>query len=59
MSRGLKDGSVSSDLFAQEAPQPRRPAAQHEGHRQRLRDRFSKAPEALPDYELLDLLRFS
>src|SRR5215470_12546048 len=58
MSRGLKDGSVSSDLFAQEAPQPRRPAAQHEGHRQRLRDRFSKAPEALPDYELLELVLY-
>lgn len=26
------------------------------GHRERLRDRFLEAPEALPDYELLELL---
>ena len=31
----------------------------HEGHRQRLRDRFRKTgPEALPDYELLELILF-
>lgn len=30
--------------------------AQHAGHRERLRDRFLDAPEALPDYEVLELL---
>lgn len=30
--------------------------AHYLGHRQRLRDRFLKAPDALPDYELLELL---
>jgi DNA repair protein RadC len=29
---------------------------EHHGHRQRLRQRFLAAPEALPDYELLELL---
>jgi DNA repair protein RadC len=58
MSRGLKDGSVSPDLFAKGAPQRPRPGAQHAGHRQRLRDRFTKAPEALPDYELLELVLY-
>lgn len=28
----------------------------HQGHRQRLRQRFLDAPQALPDYELLELL---
>ncbi|ARJ67695.1 hypothetical protein WV31_19560 [Magnetospirillum sp. ME-1] len=28
----------------------------HKGHRERLRNRFIEAPEALPDYELLELL---
>lgn len=28
------------------------------GHRSRLRERFAKAPESLPDYELLELLLF-
>ena len=37
-----------------EAPQPHRA-----GHRQRLRERFRKGgPEALPDYELLELVLF-
>jgi DNA repair protein RadC len=63
MSRGLKDATISPDLLRQEAP-PRpetpRPAAQHEGHRQRLKDRFTNGgPEALPDYELLELVLFS
>lgn len=31
-------------------------AANHKGHRERLRTRFLEAPEALPDYELLELL---
>ncbi len=63
MSRGLKDVTVSPDLFVREVPQQgarRRTAAQHEGHRQRLKDRFTDGgPEALPDYELLELLLFS
>jgi DNA repair protein RadC len=66
MSRGLKDANVFPDLFQQEAaqrirqeaPQRPRPAAQHEGHRQRLKDRFTKAPEALPDYELLEIVLY-
>lgn len=43
-----------------EAPAPFVPARPHYlGHRQRLRDRFMAAdPEALPDYELLELLLF-
>lgn len=31
---------------------------QHTGHRDRLRARFLEAPDALPDYELLELLLF-
>jgi DNA repair protein RadC len=31
----------------------------HAGHRERLRDRFLKAPDALPDYELLEMLLFA
>ena len=30
----------------------------HTGHRDRLRERFLNAPDALPDYELLELLLF-
>ena len=30
----------------------------HAGHRERLRARFSAAPDALPDYELLELILF-
>lgn len=30
----------------------------HAGHRARLRERFLKSPEALPDYELLELILF-
>lgn len=30
----------------------------HSGHRSRLRERFLKAPEALPDYELLEIILF-
>lgn len=30
----------------------------HTGHRERLRERFLKSPDALPDYELLELLLF-
>jgi DNA repair protein RadC len=31
-------------------------APDHKGHRERLRKRFLEAPEALPDYEILELL---
>lgn len=31
----------------------------HAGHRERLRDRFLAAPDALPDYELLEMLLFA
>ncbi len=44
-----------------EAPQPfdGRPTKHYHGHRARLRERFMKAtPEALADYELLELLLF-
>lgn len=34
------------------------PKSQHSGHRDRLRERFLNAPDALPDYELLELLLF-
>ena len=33
-----------------------KPTDDHKGHRQRLRERFLKSGEALPDYELLELL---
>jgi len=35
-------------------PMPDHPS--HKGHRERLRERFVKAPDALPDYEVLELL---
>jgi len=57
MGRGLRDANVAADLFEHEKP---RPAPDHEGHRQRLKDRFAKAgPGALHDYELLELILFS
>lgn len=38
---------------------PAEPAKHHEGHRQRLKNRFTQAgPDALADYELLELLLF-
>ena len=38
---------------------PKPPKPHHHGHRERLRERFAKTgPEALPDYELLELLLF-
>ncbi|WP_096702265.1 DNA repair protein RadC [Magnetospirillum sp. 15-1] len=40
-----------------EGDDPTSPAGtSHKGHRERLRSRFIEAPEALPDYELLELL---
>ena len=55
MSGGLKDsgpGPEQKSLF--------KDADQRSGHRQRLKDRFvTGGPEALPDYELLELVLFS
>jgi DNA repair protein RadC len=60
MSSGLKDANAFADLFQQEVQQRQRPAALHDGHRQRLKHRFTNAgPEALPDYELLELVLFN
>jgi DNA repair protein RadC len=59
MSRGLKDANAAADLFEVQQSPPRPRAADHEGHRQRLRARFEKEPDALPDYELLELVLFS
>ncbi len=36
----------------------KKPKHNHGGHRDRLRERFLNAPDALPDYELLELLLF-
>ena len=48
--RGLADGAMQVEL----SPKPH-----YWGHRQRLRDRFlACADEAMPDYELLELLLF-
>ncbi len=41
------------------APQPPRPIPHYWGHRDRLRKRFREGgPEALPDYELMELILF-
>lgn len=54
-SRG-KDGEAASGLGGLfEAPAT---APLHSGHRSRLRERFRKGPELLPDYELLELVLF-
>ncbi|KAB2944025.1 MAG: DNA repair protein RadC [Hyphomicrobium sp.] len=51
-SGGKADASEQGSFL--EAPLP-----DHTGHRQRLRERFRKGgPDALPDYELLELLLF-
>ena len=55
MSGGLKDRGASPEqasLF--------KDTDQRSGHRRRLKDRFvSGGPEALPDYELLELVLFN
>src|SRR3954447_2001842 len=55
MSGGLKDRGASpeqSSLF--------KDTDQRSGHRQRLKDRFvNGGPEALPDYELLEMVLFN
>ena len=57
MSGGLKDRGASPEqtsLFKEARSDG------HSGHRQRLKERFvSGGPEALPDYELLELVLFS
>jgi len=59
MGRGLRDANVAADLFEHEKPQ-QGPAPDHEGHRQRLRDRFDNGgPGAVHDYELLELVLFN
>lgn len=59
MSSGLKDANAVVDLFPHGVAQARKPAARHDGHRQRLKDRFANGgEEALPDYELLELVLF-
>ena len=51
-----RDGPEQSSLFKPE----RRAGSGYAGHRQRLKERFVAAgPEALPDYELLELVLFS
>jgi DNA repair protein RadC len=60
MSSGLKDANVVVDLFPHGVAQGSKPAAPHDGHRQRLKDRFANGgEEAVPDYELLELVLFS
>jgi DNA repair protein RadC len=59
MGRGLRDANAAADLFEQQKPQ-QAPAADHEGHRKRLRERLANGgPAAVPDYELLELILFS
>ena len=58
MSGGLKDRSAGTALSGQGSLLPEED--QRSGHRQRLKDRFvAGGPEALPDYELLELVLFS
>lgn len=48
---------MPNDLF--QTPKPKDKKPHHSGHRQRLRDRFIKSgPDALADYELLELILF-
>ena len=61
MSGGLKDRSAGAVMPQQTSllPEAAEPDLQV-GHRQRLKQRFvSAGPEALPDYELLELVLFS
>lgn len=64
-----KPGPPRDPIAAQHAVEPDNDGSQgsffesaaplHSGHRQRLRDRFRKSgPDALPDYELLELVLF-
>jgi DNA repair protein RadC len=56
MSGGLKDRGASPG----EQPSLFKEADHRSGHRQRLKDRFvAGGPEAVPDYELLELVLFN
>jgi DNA repair protein RadC len=58
MAGGLKDRSAGAVLPEQGSLLPQED--HRAGHRQRLRERFvSGGPEALPDYELLEMVLFS
>ena len=58
MSDGLKDSGSRADLFQHGTSLPR--ADPNAGHRLRLKERFvNGGPDALPDYELLELVLFS
>jgi DNA repair protein RadC len=59
--RGLRDGNLAPDLFEQPAPSSLSSGHHyHDGHRLRLKERFANAgADALPDYELLELVLFS
>jgi DNA repair protein RadC len=60
MSGGLKDRSVGTVLPEQASLLAETEPDFHSGHRQRLKERFLiGGPDALPDYELLELLLFS
>lgn len=43
---------------ARKPPKDKEEKPHHTGHRERLRERFLASPDALPDYELLELLLF-
>ena len=58
MGRGLKDANAAADLFDQEPPPKTRATSLHDGHRERLKTRINAAPEAVPDYELLEAVLF-
>jgi DNA repair protein RadC len=58
MSSGLKDSGSHADLFRQGTLLAR--TDPNAGHRLRLKERFvSGGPDALPDYELLELVLFN
>lgn len=60
MSSGLNEAKAAADLFEREPSPPPAPAADHEGHRRRLKDRFlNGGHNALPDYELLELVLYA
>ncbi len=46
----------TDDLFEAAAPPPKAEKPHYAGHRERLRKRFLAGPDALPDYEMLELI---
>jgi DNA repair protein RadC len=59
MAGALKDRGLAPETGSQ-LPLIEEQAPPHSGHRQRLKQRFTDGgPEAMPDYELLELLLFS